>query len=73
MAHYVLADGVFIEYTLSDLGGATHCDKAELDCTFEDRDHMKEAYDMLDELGLDDNVSLIIFINENLFDMPYAW
>ena len=68
MAHYELADGVFIEYTLSDIGGARHCDKAEIDCTFESLDQMKAAYEMTDELGLDDNASLIMFINEKVCD-----
>ena len=70
MAHYELADGVFIEYTLSDLGGTLHCSEAKFDCTFESKDQADAFIDLIDTLGLDDNTSLIMHINENVCEIP---
>ena len=61
-----LEDGVFIRYTLTNCGGTWHCDTAQLDCTFENQSQVKECYDLLDEIGLDDEASFKAHVNQHL-------
>ena len=61
-----ISDCVFVDYELSDCGGKIHCDKAQLNCTFDNVDQVADMMDELSELGIDDNTSLIMFVNQKL-------
>ena len=62
-----LADGIFIKYTLSDLGGNKRCDSAEWDLTINNLEQAEGFAELCDELGLDDeDATLKSYVNEKL-------
>ena len=67
MAHLELAEGVFIEYETVVLSGIKRCLSAQLDCTFDDITDIKDSIMLLDSLGLDDNASLAMHINDEIY------
>ena len=67
MAHLDLAEGIHIEYELTTISGMKKCMSAQLDCTFDDKYQMLEAAELLGSLGLDNNVSLILHIDDEIY------
>ena len=61
-----LSDGIFIEYNLSDIGGIEHCTDAQWNCTFECDDQISEFTELREKLGLGDNVSLKMYVDQKV-------
>ena len=67
MALHELSAGIFISYETAKISGMKKCISAQLECTFDDRYQMKEADELLDNMGLDDNVSLVMHIDHLIY------
>ena len=58
--HIDLADGVFIRYKVENVFGDMKVTEAMIDITAEEISQVKEAYEIIDKAGFDNNVSLLI-------------
>ena len=68
MAHLDISDGLFIEYETFMVSGLKRCLNAQIDFTGMDLDQMKGAVVILENMGLDDNQSLVCHIEECIYN-----